>query len=100
MREISVGELAAETDPVVIDVREPDEYRAARAPGVIHIPMGEIVERVAEIPDDGPVHVICASGGRSARVAQYLDSRGIDAVNIAGGTIAWQQAGYPVESGA
>jgi rhodanese-related sulfurtransferase len=97
MTEVSVTELAALESPVVIDVREPDEYAAGHAPGVIHIPMGEVVERVAEIPDDGTVYVICASGGRSARVAQYLESRDVTAVNVAGGTIAWQQAGLPID---
>ncbi|MCW4385714.1 rhodanese-like domain-containing protein [Salinibacterium sp. SYSU T00001] len=99
MRELSVTDVAALDSPVILDVRELDEYRAVRAPGVLHIPMGEIMERVDEIPVDETVYVICAVGGRSARVAQYLESRGIDAVNVEGGTIAWQQAGLPVERG-
>ncbi|AWB90371.1 rhodanese-like domain-containing protein [Salinibacterium hongtaonis] len=100
MKEISVTELAAQKQPVIVDVREPDEFQALRVPGVAHIPMGEVVERIAEIPDDGPVYVICASGGRSARVAEYLASRDIDAINVAGGTFGWRDAGLPVESGA
>lgn len=99
MREIDVTELAALKSPVVIDVREPDEYREVRASGVIHIPMGEVVDRVDEIPADDTVYVICAGGGRSAKVAEFLESRGIDAVNVAGGTRAWHQAGHPVEQG-
>lgn len=97
MKEITVTELSALTEPVVIDVREMGEYEAAHIPGVIHIPMGEVVARIGEIPADVPVHVICALGGRSAQVAEYLAAHGYDAVNIAGGTTAWQQAGLATE---
>lgn len=100
MKEITVTELSALTAPVVVDVREPWEYDAAHVPGVVHIPMGEIVARQSEIPADVPVHVICAAGSRSAQVAEYLAGHGVDAINIAGGTNAWQQAGLTVESGA
>ena len=100
MKEITVTELSVLDAPVVLDVREPGEYEAAHLPGVMHIPMGEIVERMGEIPADVPVHVICAIGGRSAQVAEYLAAHGHDAVNIAGGTKAWQQAGLPTEQGA
>ena len=100
MKEITVTELSALTEPVVIDVREPWEYEAAHVPGVIHIPMGEVVGRISEIPADVPVHVICALGGRSAQVAEYLAAHGHDTVNIAGGTTAWQQAGLATEQGA
>ena len=100
MKEITVTELSALAEPVVVDVREPWEYEAAHVPGVIHIPMTEVVARIDEIPADVPVHVICALGGRSAQVAEYLTARGHDAVNIAGGTAAWQQAGFSVEQGA
>ncbi|MBG6213924.1 MAG: rhodanese-like domain-containing protein [Cryobacterium sp.] len=100
MKEITVTELSVLSAPVVVDVREPWEFDAAHVPGVIHIPMGEVVERIGEIPADVPVHVICAVGGRSAQVAEYLTQHGHDAINIAGGTNAWQQAGLPIEQGA
>jgi rhodanese-related sulfurtransferase len=100
MKEITVTELSALAEPVVIDVREPWEYEAAHIPGVTHIPMGEVVARISEIPADVPVHVICAVGGRSAQVAEYLAAMGHDAINIAGGTTAWRQAGLPTQQGA
>jgi molybdopterin-guanine dinucleotide biosynthesis protein A len=83
----------------LIDVREHHEYEEARVPGVRHIPLAELPDRVAEIPGDDPVHLICAAGGRSMRAAEFLETRGFDAVNIAGGTKAWIAAGQPVESG-
>mgnify|MGYP000880118061 FL=1 len=94
MREISVDAIAADTDVPVVDVREQDEWDAGHVPHAIHIPMGEIVERIAEVPDG--VAVICHSGGRSARVVQYLESQGYTAANVVGGTSAWIAAGHDV----
>ncbi|KFF59943.1 sulfurtransferase [Cryobacterium sp. MLB-32] len=100
MNEITVTELAALDGAVVVDVRENDEYAAAHVAGVTHIPLGEVVARTGEIPEGSPVYVICAAGGRSAQAAAYLATQGFDTVNVAGGTIAWQQAGLPVQQGA
>lgn len=83
----------------LIDVREPDEHAEVRAPGAVLIPLGQVPERVGEIPAEGTVYVICRSGGRSARAVEHLRQQGIDAVNVAGGTLAWIEAGLPVETG-
>lgn len=101
MREIDVTELEAvlATGAPLVDVREADEYAEARVPGAVLIPLSEFVARVDEVPADGTVYVICAAGGRSAQAAQYLEARGVDAVNVAGGTMAWLQSGRAVESG-
>jgi rhodanese-related sulfurtransferase len=80
-----------------VDVREPDEWAAGRAPGAIHLPMSEITGRVHELPEgQDPLYVICRSGGRSARVAGYLVSLGYPAVNVDGGMQAWAGAGKPL----
>lgn len=84
----------------VIDVREPDEFAAARVPGAVHIPLGEVPHRVDEVPRQGTVYVICARGGRSAKAVEHYRAQGIDAVNVAGGTLGWIDAGLPVEPGA
>lgn len=101
MREIDVTELEAvlATGAPLVDVREADEFAEARVPGAILIPLSEFVARVDEVPADGTVYVICAAGGRSAQAAQYLEAGGVDAVNVAGGTMAWLQSGRAVESG-
>ena len=103
MTDITVTELSAltagESPVVILDVREDDEYEAVHVPGVLHIPISELMERMPEVPLDEPVYVICAVGGRSAQVAAYLEHTGIDAVNVSGGTVAWQQAGLPTERG-
>jgi rhodanese-related sulfurtransferase len=97
--EIDVVELAAlrEAGVPLIDVREDDEYAEARVPGAVHIPLGEVPDRVAEVPTDGTVYVICARGGRSAKAVEHYRSLGIDAVNVAGGTLAWIDAGFPTD---
>lgn len=101
MREIDVTELESvlATGASLVDVRETDEFAEARVPGAVSIPLSEFVARVDEVPADGTVYVICAAGGRSAQAAQYLEARGVDAVNVAGGTMAWLQSGRVVESG-
>lgn len=99
--EIDVAELAArraEGAPL-IDVREPDEYAEARVPGAKLIPLGTVPDHVDEVPADQPVYVICKGGGRSRKAAELLRAQGIDAVNVAGGTMAWIDAGQPVERG-
>lgn len=94
MQEITIADIAARTDIPVIDVREHDEWGAGHVPHAVHIPMGEVVERLAEIPDGAAI--ICKSGGRSARVVAYLESQGREASNVEGGTDAWIAAGRPV----
>ncbi len=94
MTEISVAELArrhdAGEDVVLLDVREPDEIATASIPWALTIPMGEIPERIGELPGDKPIAVLCHSGGRSGRVTAYLNQNGLtNAVNVAGGIDAW-----------
>ncbi|HTI22208.1 MAG TPA: rhodanese-like domain-containing protein [Kutzneria sp.] len=84
-------------DAVLLDVREQDEWDAGHAPQAIHIPLGELAERVGEVPQDsGEVYVVCRMGGRSARAAMYLNQSGWDAVNVAGGMQVWHQQGFPL----
>lgn len=84
----------------LFDVREPDEYEEAHAPGAVLVPLGEVPERVGEFPTDRTVYVICKSGGRSAKAVEHLRANGVDAVNVAGGTMAWIEAGNAVDQGA
>ena len=83
----------------LIDVREADEYEGARVAGGRLIPLGEVPARIDEVPADGTVYVICARGGRSAKAVELYRSAGIDAVNVAGGTLGWIDAGLPTDSG-
>jgi rhodanese-related sulfurtransferase len=84
---------------VVIDVRNPDEYERAHIPGARLVPLPELAERIDEVPTEREVYVVCAVGSRSARAAQLLRSKGIDAINVAGGTKAWIESGRPTATG-
>ncbi|WJZ03698.1 rhodanese-like domain-containing protein [Corynebacterium freiburgense] len=95
MRSVSVTEVPAGVQ--LIDVREPDEFAAGHAVGATNIPMSEFPSRVAEIDTESDIYVICQAGGRSAQVCEYLIARGLDPINIAGGTGAWITAGLPTE---
>ena len=81
----------------LVDVREADEFAAARVPGAINLPLSTLGERLHELPE-GAFDVICAVGGRSGRVAEALEARGYDVTNVDGGTNSWIAAGYPVEA--
>jgi rhodanese-related sulfurtransferase len=99
--EVTVAEAAngQAGGAVLVDVREPDEYVEVHAVGAQLIPLGEVVDRLDEVPRDGTVYVICRSGARSARAAEFYRANGVDAVNVAGGTLAWVDAGLPVAEG-
>ena len=84
----------------VLDVREPVEWQHGHVEGSVHVPMTEVPERLADLPADGQVLVVCKVGGRSARVVQYLLAQGIDAVNLDGGLLEWEAAGKPLVSDA
>jgi rhodanese-related sulfurtransferase len=99
--EIDVAGLAAEqaNGAYVLDVRQPEEYESGHVPGAVLVPLGEVPDRVAEVPTTEPVYVVCRSGARSRRAAEFLIARGIDATNVAGGTMAWMEAGHGVVTG-
>jgi len=80
----------ASSEPVVLlDVREAWELEIASLPGVLHIPMGEIAARLEELDARVETVVLCRSGRRSYDVARFLQQNGFNAVNLAGGILAW-----------
>ena len=83
-------EFASGEDVVLLDVREHDELAIAAVAGAWHIPMRDVPARLAELDADKPLVVMCHSGGRSRRVAEYLAANGFTAVfNLKGGIDAW-----------
>lgn len=87
--------LAGADPPVLIDVRNPDEYETARIAGSRLIPLPEFAAAVDGLEGlrDRPIIVHCHHGGRSARVVTYLREHGFPkARNLAGGIDAWSQA--------
>jgi len=89
-------------DAFVLDVREDDEWAAGHVAGALHVPLMELPARIAEIPTDATVTVVCRVGGRSAQATSWLVAQGYDAVNLDGGMFAWAAAGRPMvcETGA
>ena len=86
-------------DAYLLDVREEHEWSAGHVEGAVHIPMGDLVERVHEIPREQDVYVMCRVGGRSAQVAHYLNAHGWRTINVDGGMLAWEAAGRPMAGG-
>ena len=80
-------------DMTLLDVREDWEIEKAPVPtDTVHIPMGEISDRLSELDPKKETVVICRSGGRSAQVAQYLEREGFEKVfNLSGGILAWSR---------
>ncbi|HWK75349.1 MAG TPA: rhodanese-like domain-containing protein [Povalibacter sp.] len=75
----------------LLDVREDWELAVASVPGVLHIPMGHVADRLAELEREREVVVMCRSGRRSLEVAKFLQQNGFRAVNLAGGILAWSR---------
>lgn len=75
---------------LLLDVREHHELEVCRIEGSVHIPMGEIAERLEELPRDVPIVCQCHHGGRSAQVQDFLLEQGYtDVYNLEGGIHAW-----------
>jgi rhodanese-related sulfurtransferase len=92
--------LAGPEPPLLVDVREPDEYAVVRAEGAVLVPLSTFMLRFAELPRDRPLLMICAAGGRSAAATGHLLANGwSDVTNVAGGTLGWERAGLPVRHG-
>ena len=94
----SFAAALAEGSPV-IDVREPDEYTVAHIPGARLIPLGQLPDRAEELEPGTRTYLVCKSGGRSLRAAEYLTGRGFDVVSVDGGTDGWVEQGRPYVTG-
>lgn len=84
---------AGPTPPLVLDVREPHELLLAALDRTVHIPLGDLPARMAELPGDRPIVVICRSGRRSLDAARFLRANGLPrTASLAGGLLAWAEA--------
>ncbi len=92
--------LAADDRPLVVDVRELDEWTEGRIPGAIHIPRGNLESRIEQAAPDRaqPIFLYCAAGNRSAFAAKSLEELGYEnVVSLAGGYTDWKRSGLPTE---
>ncbi len=84
--------LATNKKPILLDVREQHELANGVLDGIVHIPMQQIPEKIAEVSrnKDETIVVICRTGNRSSNVGQFLEQNGFtDVINLAGGMNAW-----------
>jgi rhodanese-related sulfurtransferase len=99
--EITVDQLLRELaqGPVqVVDVREPEEWADGHIPGSVHLPMGDVASRLTELDPEQPVVTVCRIGVRSLLSADELLLAGFgDVKSLAGGIVAWENAGQLVE---
>jgi rhodanese-related sulfurtransferase len=86
--------------PLLVDVREPNEFGMLRVPGAVLMPLSTFTTRFEALPHDRPLLLMCAVGGRSARATEFLIANGYpDSTNVAGGITAWNAAGLPIRTG-
>ncbi len=83
---------------VLLDVREPHEWRAGHAEKARHIPLGALGQRMRELPAGRPIITVCRSGMRSARAASLLAGQGYEVYNLSGGMGSWARAGLPLRA--
>ena len=88
------------TDALILDVREPAEYRSGHISGAVNLPQADLASRLPEVPRNRRLILVCERGNRSYRAAQFLIQMGVDqVVSLQGGTIAWRAAGKAFVSG-
>lgn len=103
VRTISAEELREEMQreaPIIVDVRQPDEFASEHIEGARLIPVGQIPSRLAELEgfESRPIVTVCRSGGRSATAAAILTVAGFEKVrSLEGGMTRWSSLGYEVE---
>ncbi len=83
--------------PLVLDVRQPDEFRTGHITGAKLIPLNELHRKIKELPKGREIVCICASGSRSISAAKMLAKEGFSVMNVKGGMLAWRHAKLPMQ---
>ena len=83
--------------PLVLDVRQPDEFRSGHVAGAKLIPLNELRKKINELPKGREIVCICASGNRSTSAVKMLAKEGFNVLNVSGGMLAWRRAKLPVQ---
>src|SRR5215211_816887 len=100
---LNPDELAKRLDgdggPMILDVRDEDEFAGGHIPGSLHIPYAELTDRVGELPRDREIAAVCSGGKRSGLAASILQREGFEGVmHVAhGGVGTWSREGHPIE---
>lgn len=83
--------------PLVVDVRQPEEYRTGHINSAKLIPLGELSGRLKELPKNKEIVLVCASGSRSRSATKMLVREGYDAINMNGGMMSWARSGLSIK---
>lgn len=83
--------------PLVVDVRQPEEFRQGHIASAKLIPLNELRKRMGELPKGREIVCVCASGSRSASAAKMLMKEGYTVFDMQGGMLAWKHAKLPVQ---
>lgn len=84
---------------ILVDVRQPEEYRQGHIKGAKLIPLHQLGTRMQELPVGREIVCVCHTGNRSRSATKKLSAAGFNAVNLRGGMIAWMRASLPVKKG-
>lgn len=83
-------ETESQAGKVLIDVREPSEFKSGHIPKAVNIPLSQLGRRSGELPKDGQVYLYCRSGMRSKQAARILSKQGFTKLaHLQGGIMAW-----------
>lgn len=82
-----------------LDVRESGEWDVMRVPGAVLIPLGQLPNRLNQIPRDKEIVIVCASGSRSRTALDIVRKAGFEkSSSMSGGVLLWRRVGYPLET--
>ncbi len=95
-----VRDMLTRGEAVLVDVREPDAFASGHAVGARNIPIGELADRLDELPDGRQVVTTCGGGTRGPKAAAQLRELGVDARVLRGGLRGWTGADLPVQTDA
>jgi rhodanese-related sulfurtransferase len=97
---VNAGDANAQRATIhLLDVREDDEWQSGHIEGAQHIPLGQLGERIGELPRGTRIVAVCRTGSRSGAAVRGLTQLGYDAENLDGGVTAWSKAGLPLVDG-
>jgi rhodanese-related sulfurtransferase len=91
--------LKAGKRPLIVDVRQPEEYRQGHIAGAKLIPLGELDNHLKELSTEREIICVCQSGSRSVAATRQLAAAGYNVINMKGGMLAWEWAKLPVKKG-
>jgi rhodanese-related sulfurtransferase len=88
----------ASRSAVIVDVRQPAEWKAGHIKGTLHIPLRQLAKRLEQLPRGNTIVTVCRTGHRSSIAARTLTRAGHDVLNLKGGINAWSRAGLPLST--